>query len=152
MGGGFNSERLNRVVALCDRYVNDGKFPCAQVQIAHKGEIVLRHTVGKSDIETDRELAENAIFRIYSMTKPLTSIALMQLYEQNLFTLDDDVDGYLPFDVNHPSHPLVPVTFKMLLSHTSGIKDNWSIMPYYDGDSNIELEDYLNQKVVQNTI
>ena len=93
MGGGFNSERLNRVVALCDRYVNDGKFPCAQVQIAHKGEIVLRHTVGKSDKETDRELSENAIFRIYSMTKPLTSIALMQLYEQGHFILEDKIEA-----------------------------------------------------------
>ena len=133
MGGGFNSERLNRVVALCDRYVNDGKFPCAQVQIAHKGEIVLRHTVGKSDIETDRELSENAIFRIYSMTKPLTSIALMQLYEQGHFILEDKIEKYLP-EFSNPQvlvggsylSPVLrpaqtPLTVRDMLMHTSGL-------------------------------
>ena len=69
----------------------------------------------------------------------------MQLFEQNLFMLDDDIDSYLPFDVNHSDYPLVPITFKMLLSHTSGIKDNWSVMPYYEGDPQIELAYYLNQ-------
>ena len=85
MSTGFDGKRLNRVTELCDRYVSDNKFPCAQVQIAHKGEIVLRHTVGKSDIETDRELSENAIFRIYSMTKHATpaDVAIMAVPERN---------------------------------------------------------------------
>ena len=43
----------------------------------------------------------------------------MMLHEQNLFMLDDDIDNYLPFNVNHPDYPLTPITFKMLLSHTS---------------------------------
>ena len=87
MSTGFDGERLQRVTELCDRYVNDNKFPCAQIQISHRGEVVLRHTAGKADMETGRDLHENAIFRIYSMTKPLTSIALMQLYEKGLFLL-----------------------------------------------------------------
>ena len=96
MSTGFDGKRLNRVTELCDRYVSDNKFPCAQVQISHRGEVVLRHTVGKADIETGRALHDKAIFRIYSMTKPLTSIALMQLYEQGLFLLEDKVDKFQP--------------------------------------------------------
>ena len=62
-----------------------------------------------------------------------------------LFALNDTVNEYLPFNINHPDYPEVPITFKMLLSHTSGIKDNWNFMPFYDGDSPLELSYYLNQ-------
>ncbi len=133
MSTGFNTKRLTLLENLCDRYVNDGKFPCAQVQVAHKGEVVLRHSVGKSDIETNQELSENAIFRIYSMTKPLTSIALMQLYEQGCFLLEDEVDRFLP-EFSNPQvlvggSYLKPVlrpaqtalTVRDMLMHTSGL-------------------------------
>ena len=63
MSTGFDGERLQRVTELCDRYVNDNKFPCAQIQISHRGKVVLRHTAGKADMETGRDLHENAIFR-----------------------------------------------------------------------------------------
>ena len=120
-------------------------IPGVSISIVKDGNIVWDKHFGYANINENIVVDEDTMFILSSISKTVTATALMQLYEQNLFTLDDDVDGYLPFDVNHPSHPLVPVTFKMLLSHTSGIKDNWSIMPYYDGDSNIELEDYLNQ-------
>ena len=78
MSSGFDKGRLQRVVELCDRYVADGKFPCAQVQIAHRGSVALRHTVGSADIESGVSLREDAIFRIYSMTKPITVIQRLQ--------------------------------------------------------------------------
>ena len=64
MGSGFDKDRLQRVVELCDRYVNDGKFSCAQVQIAHRGSVALRHTVGSADLESGASLREDPIFRI----------------------------------------------------------------------------------------
>ena len=75
------------------------------------------------------------MYILSSISKTITATALMQLYEDNQFMLDDDIDDYLQFNVNHPDFPFVPITLKMLLSHTSGIKDNWNVMPYYDGDS-----------------
>ena len=96
MNSGFNPKRLNRVVDLCERYVNEGKLPCAQVQIVHEGDVVLRHTTGMADIESSKPLDDDSIFRIYSMTKPITSIALMQLYEQGKFLLEDPVEKFLP--------------------------------------------------------
>jgi len=133
MSTGFDGERLQRVTELCDRYVNDNKFPCAQIQISHRGKVVLRHTAGKADMETGRDLHENAIFRIYSMTKPLTSIALMQLYEKGLFLLEDKVDKFLP-EFSDPQvliggsylNPVLrpaqtPLTMRDMLMHTSGL-------------------------------
>ena len=82
-----------------------------------------------------------------SISKTVTVTALMQLFEDGLFSLDNDIDDYLPFDVNHPDY-LTPISFKMLLTHTSGIKDNWGVMPYYDGDSELELGYFLEQYLI----
>ena len=76
---GFDSQRLASVSELVDRYVAEGKLAGAQVQVAHRGEVALRHTVGRADVASNRPLGDDAIYRIYSMTKPITSIALMQL-------------------------------------------------------------------------
>ena len=57
---------------LCDRYVSDNKFPCAQVQISHRGEVVLRHSVGKADIETGRALHDkNFLVRVVVLLVPV---------------------------------------------------------------------------------
>ena len=133
MSSGFDKGRLQRVVELCDRYVSDGKFPCAQVQIAHRGSVALRHTVGSADIESGASLREDAIFRIYSMTKPITSIGLMQLYEKGLLILEDPVAKYIPAfadpqvlvggsylnPVTRPAQ--TELTIRDMLLHTSGL-------------------------------
>ena len=94
--GGFDSQRLARVSALVDRYVAEGKLAGAQVQVAHRGEVALRHTVGRADVASDRPLGDDAIYRIYSMTKPITGVALMMLYEEGKFRLNDPVAMYIP--------------------------------------------------------
>tara|TARA_B100001996_G_scaffold368454_1_gene340981 strand:- start:720 stop:1937 length:1218 start_codon:yes stop_codon:yes gene_type:complete len=133
MSSGFDLDRLNRVVDLCNRYVEEGKIPCAQVQVAHSGNVVLRHTSGMADIESNISLMDDAIFRIYSMTKPITSIALMQLYEQGKFLLEDPVEKFLPSFKNpqvllggslfkpelRPAKTIM--TVRDLLTHTSGL-------------------------------
>ena len=130
---GFDTERLGRVAELADRYVADGKLAGAQVQVAHQGKVALRHTVGRSDVATDRPLADDAIYRIYSMTKPITSVALMQLYEQGRFLLEDPVEAFLPEfadpqvwvggsltqPITRPAQTVM--TVKDVLCHTSGL-------------------------------
>jgi len=130
---GFDGERIKRVAELADRYVEAGKLPGAQVQVAHKGEIALRHTVGHADVAAGRELRDDAIYRIYSMTKPITSIALMQLYEQGLFMLEDPVERFLPEFADaevlvggNLQRPMTrpaqtTMTVKDVLCHTSGL-------------------------------
>jgi CubicO group peptidase (beta-lactamase class C family) len=120
-------------------------IPGLSISIVKNNDIVWDKHFGYANIDENILVNENTMFILSSISKTVTATALMQLYEQNLFMLDDDIDNYLSFNVNHPDYPLVPITFKMLLSHTSGIKDNWGVMPYYEGDSDVELNYYLNQ-------
>ena len=123
-------------------------IPGLSISIAKEGSIVWNKHFGYANINENIFVDENTMFILSSISKTITATALMQLFENNFFELDDDIDDYLPFNINHPDYPLAPITFKMLLSHTSGIKDNWSVMPYYDGDSPLELSYYLNEYFV----
>ena len=123
-------------------------IPGLSIAVVKNNNIVWEKQFGFANIDADILVDENTMFILSSISKTVTATALMMLHEQNLFMLDDDIDNYLPFNVNHPDYPLTPITFKMLLSHTSGIKDNWNVMPYYDGDSQIELNNYLNQYLI----
>ena len=120
-------------------------IPGLSISIAKGGNIVWNNHFGYANINENTLVDENTMFILSSASKTITATALMHLFQQDLFMLNDDVADYLPFDVNHPDYPEVPITFKMLLSHTSGIKDNWNFMPYYNGDSPLELDYYLNQ-------
>ena len=85
------------------------------------------------------------MFILSSISKTITATALLQLYEDGLINLDDNINDYLAFNVHNPNYQSSAITFKMLLSHVSSIKDNWSVMPYYNGDSDLELGYYLEQ-------
>lgn len=137
MSEGFDINRLGRVADLVDSYVDAGKLAGAQVQIAHEGKVALRHTVGMADIADNTPLADDAIFRLYSMTKPITSLALMQLHEQGLVLLEDPVARYIPeFEnprvwssgnaVSHVTRPASnTITVRDVLAHTSGLTYGW---------------------------
>jgi len=120
-------------------------IPGLSISIAKGGNIVWNNHFGYANIDENTLVDENTMFILSSASKTITATALMQLFQYNLFMLNDDVDDYLPFDINHPGYLEVPITFKMLLSHTSGIKDNWNFMPYYNGDSPLDLNYYLEQ-------
>ncbi len=120
-------------------------IPGLSVSVVKDDNIVWEKQLGYANIDDDILVDDNTMFILSSVSKTVTATALMQLFENGLFELDDDIDNYLPFNVNHPDYPLVPITFKMLLSHSSGIKDNWNVMTYYDGDPELGLSYYLSQ-------
>jgi CubicO group peptidase (beta-lactamase class C family) len=93
---GFDADRLDRVADLCHWYVDEGKLPGTSVLVARRGHVVYRDVYGMADVERERKLADDTIFRIYSMTKPITSIALMQLVEQGKVLLTNPVSRYIP--------------------------------------------------------
>ena len=134
-------ELLNFIESTMETYL----IPGLSISIAKGGNIVWNEHFGYGDINENILVDKNTKFILSSASKTITATALMHLFQQNLFMLNDDVDNYLPFNINHPDYPEIPITFKMLLSHTSGIKDNWNFMPFYDGDSPIELNYYLDQ-------
>ena len=119
-------------------------IPGISISIVKDQNIVWENHFGYSNIDQNILVDENTLFMLASISKTITATALMQLFEDGLFSLEDDIDSYLPFNVNHPDYPLTPITFKMLLTHTSGIKDNWDVMPYYEGDSDLELADKVD--------
>jgi len=94
---GLSSERLSRLDAVMKkRYVDSGMLPGILTQIYRKGQHVHTGMAGHMDLERSKPMQEDAIFRIYSMTKPITTVALMILVEDGLIGLDDDVHTHIP--------------------------------------------------------
>jgi len=120
-------------------------IPGLSISIVKDENIIWEQYFGYANIHENIVVDASTMYILSSISKTITVTALMQLFEENLFFLDDDIDNYLPFEINHPDYQSTPITFRMLLSHTSGIKDNWSVMPYYDGDSELELGYYLEE-------
>jgi CubicO group peptidase (beta-lactamase class C family) len=93
---GFSSERLTRIDAMAQRYVDEKKLAGLVTLVARQGQVVHFSAHGVQDLETGVPMGPGTIFRIYSMTKPITTVALMMLYEEGLFQLRDPVSGFLP--------------------------------------------------------
>jgi CubicO group peptidase (beta-lactamase class C family) len=131
---GLSSERLARIGAYLDQhFIAPGKIAGCQLLVARGGQVALRSALGSMDRAREKPMRDDAIFRLYSMTKPITAVALMQLYERGLFQLDEPVTRVLPafhqlrvyvsgtggaFETRAPSRP---VTFRHLLSHMGGL-------------------------------
>lgn len=131
---GFSGERLARIDRfLQEKYIGPGRMPCAQFLLARKGEVVHETVLGNRDVERGTALTADTVFRIYSMTKPVTSVALMTLVEEGLIALDDPVAKHIPawkdlavFAAGvAPGFMTTPVARPMqvvdLLRHTSGL-------------------------------
>ena len=85
--------------------------------------IIENISIGKSDFSRNINSSVNTKYRIASISKTITAIAVMQLVEQNLLDLDADISTILGYSVQNPNNPTVPITTRMLLSHTSTIID-----------------------------
>jgi CubicO group peptidase (beta-lactamase class C family) len=94
---GLSGQRLQHIDRfLQQKYLDTGKLPCALTLVERNGQIAHLSALGRMDVERNRPLQEDTIFRIYSMTKPLTSLALMMLVEEGRIALDDPVHRYIP--------------------------------------------------------
>ena len=93
---GFSPERLERLSANLERELAVRKTPGAAVLIMRHGVIVFEKSFGEQDMVTKTPMDLNTIFRIYSMTKPITSAAVMMLWEQGYFKLNDPISLYIP--------------------------------------------------------
>jgi len=102
-------------------YMKDNKLPGVGIAIVKGGKLVLAKGYGYADIDKDIPYTANTIQEIASLSKPVTATALMKLWEQGVFQLDEPIDSYLPFTVRNPNFPEVPITFRMLMNHTSSI-------------------------------
>lgn len=126
---GMSSERLQRMSELSQRYVDEGKVAGIVNIVARNGKIVHFQAAGNRGLDDSSPLQKDDLFRIYSMTKPITAAALMQLYEQGKFHLSDPVHKFVPelkdVQVLNADGERVPVeramTMQQLLTHTTGM-------------------------------
>jgi CubicO group peptidase (beta-lactamase class C family) len=131
---GFSSQRLQRINKVMQQYVEDGKIAGMVTLVARKGKIVHHEAFGMIDIENKKPMSKDAMFRIASMSKPVTCVAVMILYEQGKFLLNDPVSKYIPefakpqvlvrtasTDAFKTEPARREITIRHLLNHTSGI-------------------------------
>lgn len=148
---GFSSTRLARLDARMQQYVDENKIAGAITLIARRGQVIHFGMCGMADREEGREMQEDTIFRIYSMTKPITTIAALMLYEEARFRLTDPVSQYIPAfkDVqvidNTPGSgvklvpPARPMTIRDLMTHTAGLS--------YGFEENSHIDELYRQNV-----
>lgn len=127
-----------------------GHFPGLAVGVIRDNHIVAAQGYGWANIAWNVPVAVYTNFMLASVSKTVTATAVMQLNESGVFALDDDVNGYLPFAVRNPNFPDEPITFRGLLTHTSGIRDNWTVLTeyYVQGDSPVPLGEFLADYLV----
>jgi len=136
---GLDLKRLSRIADhLEQEYLAPGKLPCAVTLVARHGQVVWQQAQGMADVERGVTANDDTLFRIYSMTKPITSVALMQLYEQGRFLLDDPVHKYIPswkglqvyksgiYPDFMTTPPARPMTIRDLLTHQAGLSYGFS--------------------------
>ncbi len=131
---GMDSARLNRITQRMQEFVDAGQLAGVVTMAARDSKIVHRAAVGYRDLEAGDAMSEDDIFRIYSMTKPITGVAMMMLYEEGKFRLSDPVEKYIPefkdlqvaTGVDAAGNLLTepadhPMTIRELMSHTGGL-------------------------------
>ena len=130
---GFCPARLKRISPWLKRYVDEKKLPFAHVAVLRKGQLAYSNCYGVRDIEEGSPILEDGIYRIYSMTKLVTTVAALALYEKGAFQLDDPVDKFVDEfkdarvfvsgrkDSINSVEAETPMTIRQLMNHTSGL-------------------------------
>jgi len=126
--------------------------PGISVGIVKGGKIACLGVAGQANLEEKRAVTRDTVFLWASVSKTVTAVTLMSLFDEGKLTLDGDVDAHLPFAVTIPGCPTKPVTFRHLLTHTSSIieddEDGLYADSYVNGDSPVALGDFLRSYLV----
>jgi CubicO group peptidase (beta-lactamase class C family) len=132
---GLSPARLHEATELLRRYVAEQRIAGAVAAVARRGQVGYLEAVGVQDLQTRAPMTERSLFRIYSMTKPVTAVAVMMLHEEGRFSLDDPVAKFIPEIRNvvvsgapgaPPRAAAQPITVRDLLLHTSGLNSRTS--------------------------
>jgi CubicO group peptidase (beta-lactamase class C family) len=130
---GLSGERLGRITRWMQDLVAQQRYAGLVTLVARRGQVAYLETCGKMDLAGGKDMRTDTVFRIYSMTKPITSTAIMMLYEEGRFQLDDPISRFLPMFKSmrvcvggmRGKMETVPaareITFRDLLTHTSGL-------------------------------
>lgn len=145
---GMSADSLKSASLKMQEYIEEGTYAGIAVRTVKEGVRVQDERFGYADVEEGKALGDDAIYRIFSMSKPITAVALMTLYEDGLFTLDDRVADYIPefsetmvYTPEGSGFTLEPqeneMTIRHLLTHTSGLTYGWQPGSYVDSLYNV---------------
>jgi CubicO group peptidase (beta-lactamase class C family) len=163
--GGYGNEagtyrlriREYQPIANLDSFIvatmGTGHIPGLSACAINNGDIIWSGNYGYADIDQNIEPKDSTLFYLASVSKTFIGVALMQLWEQGLFNLDDDINQYLPWEVHNPYYPDSIITFRMLMSHTSAILDNmdlWYVLVSWGYDYPMPLGEYLRNYLTPN--
>jgi CubicO group peptidase (beta-lactamase class C family) len=154
---GLSSERLRQATDLLNRYVSEQKIAGAVAAVARHGKLAYLEAVGVQDLVTKAPMTNRSLLRIYSMTKPVTSVAAMILFEEGKFQLDDPVAKYIPafasVKVANPDGTTRPpsrgITVRDLMLHTSGLNHRTS-QTYRD--EKVRAREYTMDQFIANLV
>ena len=131
---GMSSAALNSATARLQKHIDDGDIAGVVAAVARDGKLVYQVALGKLDRERDADMQEDALFRVYSMSREITSVAALRLFEEGAFKFDDPVSKYLPefsdqrvllnsesTDLEATRPRVGEMTIAHLLTHTSGL-------------------------------
>ena len=161
---GMSSERLERIGPAMQKYIDDKLVPGVVTLVARKGKVVHFESQGFMDVESGKPMRPDAIFRIASMTKPITSVALMMLWEEGAFQLRDPVSKFIPdftdqkvsttSDASGDTGGLMPVnrpaTIRDMLTHTAGMPNSYlGNTQYYASQAAVRGDDSLESYIAR---
>ena len=134
---GISDDRIKLISQLSEKYVKDKKVANITTIVNRNGKIVYYESFGDRGFSDERKVKKDDLYRIYSMTKPIVSVAVMQLYEKGFFHLNDPVENFLPSFKNQKIaitkdsliNAINKITIKDLLTHSSGLSYGWSQHP-----------------------
>jgi CubicO group peptidase (beta-lactamase class C family) len=138
---GLSGDTLQLATKKMQEYIDNDKLAGISVLVHKNGKTVYRENFGFANLNEKRPMSDSTIFRIFSMTKPITAVALMTLFDEGKFQLDDKVSKYIPefrdaMVYNAETKTLEPqikeMTIKHLLTHTSGLTYGWDQKAYVD--------------------
>ncbi len=154
-----------KIIKHFNEYIDEGKIPNISILIKQDNKEILRHVYGHADIATKKKADRDTVYRIYSMSKPVTGVAIMQLIENGDLRLNDKVSKFIPafkktkvLNLDYQDYVVKPkreVTIRDLLTHTSGLTYSWAgegpvhqiyrknnIRPYFFGTLDAELNKF----------
>lgn len=138
---GISGDSVEAALTLMQQYIEGGKQAGISVMVIRNNETVVRKNFGYADIPNSKPIEDNTIFRVFSMTKPITAVALMTLYDEGKFKLDDKVSDFIPefaetkvynAETKTLEPQATPMTIRHLLTHTSGLTYGWDQKSYVD--------------------
>jgi len=121
-------------------------YPGMSVSFLRDGNVFWKNHYGFANIEESKPVSDQTAYTVASISKTIMITAVMQLYEQGLFDLDDDINDHITFSVRNPNHPDDMITIRQLATHTSSIRDNYDILDlvaFVGGDNPISIHHFL---------